>query len=163
MWVEPLSGTYRTHPPAWGGGFQEGVRLGSPKSVKNPSCPELRKKHPPPCHLPSCVFPPRNKVSRTGHRRTCPFHSHHNNMQNKCPFTQGTRVWCLSSGRGPAPGKMNPSHSRTRGPAWTAGGPASMSTGEAALASACTSCTRPPCPRSLHSLGERLLQGARPL
>ena len=58
-------------------------------------------------------FLPRNKVSRTlGYIKTCPLHfrpvSHHNKMQNKCPVTQQTRVWCPFLGRKPAPKKNEP-------------------------------------------------------
>lgn len=129
---DPSGGhTGPTHRP--GEGVPRGGQAGLP-SLKNTSCPELRKKHPHPCHLPSYVFPPRNKVSRTRYRRTYPFHSHHNNMQNKCPFTQGTRVWCLSSGRGPAPRKDEPQSFQDTSPPpppCQRGGPANVSTAEA--------------------------------
>lgn len=52
----------------------------------------------------------------------------------------------MSSGRGPAPGKMT-RHSRTPGPTSRRGGLATVSTAEAALALASASCTSLPCPQ----------------
>lgn len=103
---------------------------------------------------PSClppplyVFPPRNKVSRTRYRKTYPFHSHHNNMQNTCPFMQGTRVWCPSSGRGPAPRKDEPQSFQNTRPHLAGGeGQRMCPQQKLTLALASTSCASPPCPQ----------------
>lgn len=116
----PLGDT-QDPPTGLGRGYQEGVRLGSPKSVKNPSCPELRKKHPHPCHLPCMYFHQETKYQEHDTEKpilstpitiTCRTH---------VPLCRGPGCGARPQGGDRPPGKMNPSHSRTRGPTLPAG------------------------------------------